>query len=653
MGAIRGQFGGLNTDLPFGKVPSGTAREALNVTVRNGQLQKRAGFSEYEDAVSTTSPILNVFCVTFADGDVYLVVKLVVSGVGKLYRTQVYSAATKAATAIAWSEIDIATSVITLSATEPGWAFLWRDRWHYFDGSTYGVRWNPDVNSGKAYRAGIKAGATAVIAAAAAGSGVGGKAGNYHVYLAYYNSTTQEEGTVSAPCQAASTGYCTTRPSAATGGIAVAAETASALPTDYEITGRHAYCTMGNTESIEDGGVPAECFSYRAYPDTILNSGAAMGLHKADHVIDKEHPFTNAGGLPPAAKCGAWTGQQAVYGGMTVGGKIMFSIPGFPTSVPQIASYSATEVTGTTDYKAVWPKPWIGEAFFDGMAVAIRSAGGLVALYTPGATYQVRAGSTGKLFPVRIHGSFGCVSALASAAAGGEIHALANGAWTITRMDGIGNLAHERFATTLAEIPAAYRYLACMGYYGFHDQVWAAVVKTGATVAQRILIWDRARQALTAFDPACLGAAEGIAALCEVCVPNESPFMLVATSTGRLLKYPDGDDDDGTDFAANWVGVFAVERSQYPQKLAAVEVQTGDNCSSNVTLGVRVKRASGDTLTQKTADLGKSDGLVKQQYVVDRIDGRMIEIELSSTTACTSQWAVHDVTIKTERTDLK
>jgi hypothetical protein len=51
MGAIRGQFGGLNTDLPFGKVQSGTARSAVNVTVRNGKLQKRAGFSEYEDAM--------------------------------------------------------------------------------------------------------------------------------------------------------------------------------------------------------------------------------------------------------------------------------------------------------------------------------------------------------------------------------------------------------------------------------------------------------------------------------------------------------------------------------------------------------------------------------------------------------------------------
>jgi len=650
MGAIRGQFGGLNTDLPFGKVPSGTAREALNVTVRNGQLQKRFGFSEYEDAINSTSPILNVFCVTFADGDVYLVAKLNVSSVGKLYTTQIYNATTKAATDISWSEIDIATSVITLSATEPGWGFLWRDRFHYFDGSTYGVRWNPDVNTAKAYRAGIKAGATATIAAAGAGSGVGGKVGNYHAHLAYRNSATQEEGTVSAPCQAASTGFCTTRPSESTGGIAVASET---LPTDYEITGRHAYCTMGNTESLEDGGEPAECFSYRAYPDTTQDNGSAMGLHKADHVLDKQHPFTNAGGLPPAAKCGAWTGQQAVYGGLSVGGKIMFSIPNFPTSVPQIVSYSATEVTGTTDLKALWPKPWIGEAFFDGMAVAIRSAGGLVALYTPNSTYQIRSGATGKLFPAKAHGSFGCVSPLAACAAGGEIHALANGAWTIARMDGIGNLAHERFATTLAEIPAGYQYLASMAYYGFQDQVWAAVVKTGATVAQRILVWDRARQALTAFDPACLGATEGIAAMCEVSIPSEAPFMLLATSTGRLLKYPDGTDDDGTDFAANWVGVFAVERSQFPQKLAAVEVQTGGYCSDNVTWGVRVKRASGDTLTQKGGIVSKSNGLVRQQYVVDHIDGRMIEIELSSTAACTAQWTVHDVVIKTERTDLK
>ncbi len=638
MGAIRGQFGGLNTDLPFGKVPSGTARSALNVTVRNGKLQKRAGFSEYEDNV--TGAVMNLWCVTFADGDVYLVAKVGTS----LMTAKIYDASTKAAVALSWAAI---TGGNTHIAADTGWSFLWRDRFHYFD-SGGGSRWNPDVNSGVAYKAGIKGGATAVLAAAAGSpSGYREKVGNYHVHLAYRNSTTLEEGVVSAPCQVTATGFCTTRPKDGTGGIAVTAET---LPTDYEITSRHAYCTMGNTESLEDGGREVECFSYRAYPDAILDSGGALGLNKADHVLDKEHPFTNAGGLPPASKCGTWTGQHAIYGGLSVGGKLMFSIPGFPTSVPQVQSYTATAVTGGADAKAVWPQPWIGEAFFDGTAVCIKSAGGLVALFTPTSTYQLRASASGKLFPIKVHGSFGCVSPLAACVAGAEIHALSNRAWTITRMDGVGNLANERFATTLAEIPVAKQYLSSMAYYGYHDQVWAAATKTGGTVAKRILVWDRPRQALVAFDPACLATDEGINAMCEVAVPNEAPFMLVATSAGRLLKYPVGTDDAGTNFAANWTGVFAVERSQFAQRLAGIELQTGDNCKDNVTAGVRVKRAGDDTSTQKTQTISRDSGLEKIAVTVDKVDGRMIELDLSSTSACTSQWTVEDVVVKTERT---
>ena len=651
MGAFRGQFGGLNTDLPFGKVGSGTAREAVNVTVRNGQLQKRAGFSEHTattDATIGGDPILNIFQAHFADGDVYLIAKVNDGGTGKLFYAQIYNGTTHAAVTVSWTELDITTNSITLSATDPGWAFLWRDRWHYFDGTVRGVRWEPGTNTGIPYKAGMPAYGSGPIAAAAAN---GEKNGKYHAHVAYRNFDTEEEGTVSGPTRTAHTGFCTTSPSASTGGIAVAAVT---LPAAYEVDGRHAYCTVGATEHLEDGGNSVECFSFVGYPDAMLESGLAIGLNKADHVLATGAPFTNAGGLPPAAKCGTWTGQHALYGGLSTTGKLAFSIPRFPTSVPATVTYTTAKIHGGDDSKTVWPKPWVGDAFgFDGPITSIKSTGGLVALYTPTSTYQIRADGKGRLFPAKLDGSFGCVSPLAAAAAGSEIHSITNRGWTVVRANGIGNLAAEHFTATLADIPAGYQRLASMAYYGYHGQVWAAVVESDATVAQRILVWDTRRRALTIFRPACLGASEGINAMCEIAPPNETPYMLVATSSGRLLRYPDGTSDDGSAFAANWKGVFAVERSQYPMKVGKIELQTGDSCSNGLTWGVRVKRAGGDSETQNTGLVSKDNGLYAIDFSLDKVNGRMIEVDLSSTTDCTVQWTVHDVSIRTERTDLK
>jgi len=129
--------------------------------------------------------------------------------------------------------------------------------------------------------------------------------------------------------------------------------------------------------------------------------------------------------------------------------------------------------------------------------------------------------------------------------------------------------------------------------------------------------------------------------------------MLVVTSIGRILKYPDGTSDAGTDFAANWTGVFAVERSQYAQRLKGVELQTGNNTADGVTCTVRVKRAGADSATQKTQVISRDSGLEKVLATVDKIDGRMIELDLSSLASYADQWSIEDVVIKTERTDTK
>ncbi|HUU96003.1 MAG TPA: hypothetical protein VM487_09695, partial [Phycisphaerae bacterium] len=184
MTAIRQPLRGLNTDLYPTRLPSGTADVALNCTVTDG-LAKRDGFALWEDDVLGTGASVAVLSMTvarFADGHVYVVCKC---ADGKLYQRCVYSGDAGVFTLITGGQ--------THDTSDPGWFFLWRDRLHHFD-RVGGTRWNPDVNSGVAYKAGLGKPTTGMTYAAAAG---GEKDGRYHVCYSLYNSTTGEESAVS------------------------------------------------------------------------------------------------------------------------------------------------------------------------------------------------------------------------------------------------------------------------------------------------------------------------------------------------------------------------------------------------------------------------------------------------------------------------
>jgi len=625
------KFGGINTDAYPGRLRSGDADVALNVTLENRRLAKRQGFTEFEDDVDGgATGILKMFCVEFADGDVYVIAKLSAGSATKLFQRKVYPA-----DAGSFAEI---TGGQTHSATDPGWGFMWYDRFHYFD-SVGGTRWNPDVNSGVAFKAGMPRPTTGPIPLVAAG---GQKDGRYHFHVAYRNSVTREQGVVTGPQSPALECRLGQTPDISAVTISNWAAIKAADPT-YEWDEAIIYCTMGDTEYIAKG--PVECFSYIAYVDVVrAKSATTCGAWKADHTLDRREAFTNAGGLPPGSKVGCFTGVRGIYGGLTVNDKIMYSIPFFPTSVPQEVKYNNPLIAN--DAKTFTPKPWIGEVLpgFGGAQTEIAYGGGIAAAFTPSSTWTFQRDGTGRLYGVKRHPSKGCLCTGAAIGTPAGVFALGNQCLLHLSAGGIVDLADERFATTLAEIPAAYAGLSRLGYYGYADQVWCAVTKTGATKAQRIIVYDMSVGAPVIYEPACLGAT-GITAMCELAYPGTVPTMLVATDAGQILRYGTTQVADmTTHFACEWQGYFAQERVAQTQLLDAIEIHAGSNCAANVVVKCRPMQMGTDTSdTQTSTTLPANDDLAALKMTAGRVRGRMWQINISTANTVQATWTVHDL----------
>ena len=659
MPRLRTQFGGLNTDDPPVKLPSGTATEAVNVTVSGRKLAKRPGFAVYEADVSdgSSTPILGLFIARLANGDVYVMAKCGDGDGdddGKLYQRRVYATAATGFTEIACEQ--------TIDDSNMGWSFHFADRFHYFDANG-GTRWHPDHLStdDKAFKAGYP---RPTVGPTIAVANYGEKDGHYHVVYAWRNSGTEEEGQVSPPSVTAAGNTYLTVAMRTNGGITVPTAT---QPTAYEIDTVHCYCSLGNTEAAQRGTTDVELFSYKYYSDAIGTT--PVGLNKHDDVLDPETLFTNQGGEPNGALCGCFTGRYGIYGGVHVSGTLdpdmlEYSKPNYPTSIPRPVSYSAGKLQGTGlyDVKTVNARPWNGQIVSDfaGGIVEIAFSGGTVAVYGPAAAWQMRVASDGQLVPIRVM-EMGCVAHGAAVGVNGEVHALAYRAWRVMSTRSHRNIAQDRFTTTLQEIPAAYQSSARMAYYSWRNQVWAAVVKSGATVAQRILILDYSASAqgeLTIFEPANLGATESITCLCELACPGADPTMLVGTNLGRILQYPGSSTqitDAGTDFAANWKGIFAAERAQYRQKLEGIDVHAGASCRDRVRWGFRCKRTGGDTPNQQTGYLYRDESICTMPCLADNVDGRLFEIEFSSAAEATAAdavtWEIDDMALIVGRTD--
>lgn len=316
MAKLTATFRGMNTDSSPNKLPSGSADVAANVILENGSLNRRKGFSEWEDDVSGSAlSVVSGTVARFAKGGyVYAVVKC---SNGTLYQRMVYPVLSSGFTAISGGQ--------THNGSDVGWWFMWDDAVYHFDRAG-GTKWNPTRNSGTAYKAGIPRPTVGPIPFQAAG---GEKNGFYHVHMGYRNSRTREEGVFSGT----HTPYVECRIADNTGGIVIDnwsdTSVAAALARDGTVVGGGQineqdstyewdqavfFCTFGGTEYIGLGAT-VECFSYRAYSDAVKDkTGTTVGLNKSDECLDQRQPMTNTGGEPPKAQVGCFTGSRAIYG---------------------------------------------------------------------------------------------------------------------------------------------------------------------------------------------------------------------------------------------------------------------------------------------------------------------------------------------------
>jgi hypothetical protein len=626
---LRTPFGGINSDIPPGRTPSGTADTALNVVMENGVLQKRLGFSQFEDNVAGGSAVKNIAVATFDDGDTYVAAKL---ATGAIYERKSSANAFTLITA-AW----------THNAADPGWWFFWRNFLHY--GDRAGVsRWDPDRNSGVFKKAGILRPAT-TLTVGATGSGAW-KNGTYKATYSYRNSVTEEESLVAVlsagqACNAVAGTILTL-------GNWDAIQALTERNTYDNVDQAVFYCTNGNGLN--------RTHAYKELTMTVVTDITQLSRTDAQH--NPAHVYTNAGGEPPGSQIGCLTARnQAIYGlvwvsAALVPGEIRFSKVGFPCMIPTKIDVSVD--SGVIEYYD--PLPYEGKTVsgFGGNLVAMSYGGGRAFAFTPSKTYAIEEGN---VYPVLIDNGRGCDGALAAIGTKDAVYAI-NGRSLNRVYGGVQDMALNRFGATLETVPAAYRSLTVMGYYSYKRQLWAAVTKAGATVPQRILVLDLVQDALTMFDIAGLAAGEYITCMTEYAYSGATPTMLIGTSAGRILQYPSATVGDvnvsGTTvhYAAQWRGYYGQERIFADQRLEGLTVHAGASCAANVTVGLRCMKESGagETVTASTATLSKSSKQELSLMDFDRVDGSFFQVDINSANTVQSQWKINDLTVRLART---
>ena len=612
MAGLVGQFHGLMPDVPLAHRPSGAAETAMNVHFEGGRLQKRAGFDEYATGLDA---VRSMFVAHFASGS-----RLVVNHGTTLAMVDADGA----------GGFDIAKAGIAAAA---GWGYMWADRFHYMDSDgALRVRFDGvTINDGLKAPTGIP-----VLAKAAYGE----KEGFYHVHVAVRNSKTGEMSQVGPPGQLFSTGACETRVSEGDGGIVISTDPTEGAEGDWDEV--LSYCTLGNTEDMEG----KEVFSFSAYLDGVNPKAHAaagsIGLSAADHVLNRKWYFRNAGGQPPASSVGLYTGVHAVYGNpipvgdsLTPDDAIMFSIPNFPTMVPQFKLYTATSPdTGVTRF-TFSPLPWVGQivAGMNGPAVAACFGGGVGALFTQNSTYVIRHDSVGRPRPTLRIPTIGCIGPNACAASPHGIYFVGSDTFGLLGPGGWRNLSGNRFESEIRTLIAAAGSNLVVEYYSYKDQVW---IGGGDT----ILVWDRRAGGadsegrsigeLTKFQ--IQGQVGDVTAMVELAFGANKPVMLVGTSGGKIYRYPTSNAfDPGADFVAEWEGHFGQERLDRQQRLDRCGIYTGLNCAGIVTLSVAGHMNPADANTGNDKAIVKDLGFEPFQAVMDEnLNGRSFSFKLAS-----------------------
>lgn len=621
-------FRGLNTDLPAEQLRSGTASVATNVTLRNGVLQKRAGFDEWEDDVNGAGgAILNIVQAKFANGKTYIVCKM---DDGFLWQRDVENAASFSKITDLWSGH---------TADEKGSFFQYADRLLYFD-TNGGTKWHPTAGT---WKAGIALPSKPTATATTATNGA--KDGRYHYHTTFRNNVTGEEGLFSNPSDSV------TCEADANNAINIASVT---LPTSYEADQTIGYSTTGNTEYYGKGdGI--EVRSFIAYRDHQRNSSGSWKATAADDVLRLRARMSTRWGLPPAANLVAYDGDRAVYAGAQAG-LINFSLPKYPCSLPNRVEWSSGD-----DQMILDPDPWeswlgTGTA---GEPTEVVAGGGVFGVFTDHETFILVDNEDRSMRLRKVRSGRGCVTHRAAVGTIGGIHAIGYRSWSVLSRNGFHDLSRDRFVTTLETIPVAQQTKTRMAEFAFHDQIWASVVGAGKTVAQNILIWDttaggtdengRALGGLSIFEIAGMTSDESITAMAELSFGTAEPTMLIGTDDGRILQYPSlvGDDDSSgvrKHYAASWRGYIG---ANYPipvttQRLKKAVVHAGENVQDWVTFNIRARLTSDQTITPGEVKIPVSD----RKFTIDpsafenNFAGAFFEMGFESDSTCPVQWTI-------------
>jgi len=645
-------FGGLLTDPDPSQVPSGSADIALNVTVHEGKLAKRYGFAEWEDNVTGAASVIFLDVAYYAVGTTWVIAKL---SDGRLYRRQ-----------------STASSFTSFRGghhpSNVGWSFMWCNRWFYVDTSntTRAIQSGASftVKDGGFTTPAFKGDEGVNLCAAAANGGIEGWV---YPYAKLRNSVTREESNhTDAGLTVGTDVPVETRVSGVTGALAVG--TPSAIATSggsSDIDQIVFYRDIANSSYIGVGAGFSEP-NYVAYEDLVFPSNAASaGLTQPDDCLPRDKRMTNSSGPAPLGAVGCFNGVYGIYGMVASNyGKVYFSIPGFPAMVPRRETYGTNTV--------IEPRPWVGESPIGckGPVTAIVHGGGVTALFSPTETWLMGAMGDGKLYGRQRDGHRGCVGNGAAVGTPWAVHAMGSRAWMKVSGDGLEDIAENRFRTTLEEIPVAQQSKTRMAYYSHLDQVWASVVKTGATVAQRILVWDRQAGttnrngepmgALTVYEPANLAVDEGITSMCEYRTGTSEPVMLIGTSAGRILSYPcttsghEYQDYNAnktwSSYGAQWRGYYGAEQIGSPQHLEGMDIHCGSNVAGNVTCKVAAKRTGQDSPTAKSHPLLVDNQIIPNDSIVfDRQDARLWQVEFVSADSVDDGWDIPGLTFKTKR----
>ena len=627
---IKGQFGPINSDLDVHDLPSGTCRTCLNTDLDGNTLKGRIGF-DYYNIVPNSRTILNSFTCTFANGNTYFVVK---ATTGSLYYLQIGGS---------WGTINDKWS--GHNTGDRGWFFFHGDRLYYFD-SDGGTKWHPVDGT---WKAGIGMPTVKAFLSIPGAPSGGSKDGFYFATSAGRNSVTGEIGMAADlyNSKGAINGGINIGSGAATGSTPPMPSTVN-----YEWDELWMFCSSGQ----------ANDYNYNWRDLALEKVGTTAPGNDVPLLGDNGHrqldePCHNAGGEPPGATIGAYNGNRAVYGGVSDSEIIWYSLPGQPTMVPKEYIYD----TVNSKIK-VRPRPWEGKLAFgiNGKPTAISAVGERFVVYTETQTFWLVPMGDGRLRAVLADSAHGASALGAVVQTPNGTYALGVNSLTLASQRGVTNLARYRFRTILEDIPSAYIHLAVGGYSAHRGEVWFAVPKSGATVANRVLIFDEERGTLTGiWEPANLESL-GIVAINELTTTKAEPIMLLTRSDGVILSWPNSTYTDDTgdavtvDYATNWTGYFAVENRANDLFLNRITAHMRANAGGLTATIAGYRTATEADVTEGTFEIPTTSANTAEHLQTEfdpNLDGNLFYVKFDSTTDQDPNWGIAELILDLERTD--